>query len=127
MMSELKHPELYTADGDSVALLGVCCNRCGHVGFPRQAYGCEKCGAYGPDLTDVDIPTKGRLQSFATVHHHPSPSITPPFVIGEVRLDAGLVVRATMVETTDADLEVGAPVIGTLSGAPAELRFTLEA
>jgi uncharacterized OB-fold protein len=126
VMDDLKVPELYARDDNRVVLLGVSCATCGHLGFPRQAYGCEKCGAYGDDLTDVEITTTGRLQSFATVFRHPSKSITPPFIIGEVRLDAGLMVRATMIETDDGELEVGASVIGTLHGSPAELRFTLE-
>ena len=129
---ELSHPDLYASDGDSVELLGIRCEACGYVAFPRQHYGCETCGATGAALRDVRLPSHGRLTSFATVHVHQAKNIAAPFVIGEVELDAGPTLRATMVEPTDEALRVGARVTGRLFPAPApgpdgaarlELRF----
>jgi len=129
---ELSHPDLYTSrDGATVELLGMRCGVCGYVAFPRQRYGCEKCGATGAALADVDLSTDGRLASYATVHMHQAKNIAAPFVIGEVVLDAGPTVRATMVESNDDALEVGARVTGRLYPAPSvdgaatkfELRF----
>ena len=128
---ELSHPDLYVGRGDTVELLGMRCSACGHVAFPRQRYGCEKCGATGAALVDVDLATDGTLTSFATVHMHQAKNIAAPFVIGEVELDAGPTVRATMVEANDAALAVGVRVAGRLHPAPAadgaaakfELRF----
>ena len=130
---ELSHPDLYAArDGATVELLGMRCGSCGYVAFPRQRYGCEKCGATGAALADVGLATDGKLASFATVHMHQAKGgIAAPFVIGEVVLDAGPTVRATMVEPNDESLDVGARVTGRLHPAPSaegaatkfELRF----
>ena len=128
---ELSHPDLYASrDGATVELLGMRCAACGYVAFPRQRYGCEKCGATGAALADVDLKTDGKLVSFATVHMHQAKNIAAPFVIGEVELDAGPTLRATMVEPNDESLDIGARVTGRLfpapaAGAPAklELRF----
>ena len=140
MNEELTHPDLYrradgaTADRATVALLGMTCSSCGHVTFPRQQYGCEKCGASGESLRDVDLCSSGTLTSFATVHMHQAKTITAPFVIGDVALDDGPTVRATMVESTDTAMRIGARVTGCLFPAPSasdasssklELRFSL--
>jgi len=133
---ELVHPDLYAARaGGMVNLLGMTCQRCGHVAFPRQRNGCEKCGATDADLRDEELVCRGTLVSYATVHIHQAKTIAAPFVIGEVKLDRGPTLRATMVEAVDASLRIGAPVVGTLFPAPSspdapprlELRFTLEA
>jgi uncharacterized OB-fold protein len=133
---ELVHPDLYVARaGGRVNLLGMTCRQCGHVAFPRQRNGCEKCGATDTDLTDEELVCRGTLVSYATVHMHQAKTIAAPFVIGEVKLDRGPTLRATMVETADAALRIGASVVGTLFPAPSsgdapprlELRFSLEA
>lgn len=133
---DLVHPDLYAARaGGMVNLLGMTCGRCGHVAFPRQRNGCEKCGATDADLTNDELVCRGTLVSYATVHMHQAKTIAAPFVIGEVKLDRGPTLRATMVEATNAALQIGARVVGTLFPAPAsgdapprlELRFTLEA
>jgi uncharacterized OB-fold protein len=134
MNEELSHPDLYRRDGDSVALLGMSCADCGYVAFPRQRFGCDRCGAVGETLRDVELSSSGTLTSFATVHMHQAKTIAAPFVVGEVALEAGPTVRATMVERSDAALRIGARVSGRLVPAPAppdtrvnelELRFAL--
>lgn len=128
---ELVHPDLYAARGGTVNLLGMTCGQCGYVAFPRQRNGCEKCGASGAALTDEELECRGTLVSYATVHMHQAKAIAAPFVIGEVKLDRGPTLRATMVEATDDDLNIGARVVGTLFPAPSigeaparlELRF----
>jgi len=136
MSAELVHPDLYAARaGGTVNLLGMTCRRCGHVAFPRQHNGCERCGATDPDLSDEELVCRGTLVSYATVHMHQAKTIAAPFVIGEVKLDRGPTLRATMAEATDAALHIGARVVGTLVPAPSsgdtppklELRFALEA
>lgn len=124
-------PDLYQSSARGVDLLAIRCNVCGYVAFPRQHYGCEKCGATGTTLDDIVVPAQGRLASFATVHVHQAKSIAPPFVIGEIVLDAGPTLRTTMVESTDTALTIGARVEGRLVPAPGaaqptkrELRFT---
>ena len=135
MSAELSHPDLYqSARGDAVELLGMKCSSCGYVAFPRQRYGCEKCGASGDALTDAVLDSTGTLASFATVHMHQAKTIAAPFVIGEITLDAGPTLRATMVEASDDAMKIGARVTGRLFPAPAapdatpnklELRFSL--
>jgi uncharacterized OB-fold protein len=135
MNYELTHSDLYRASrGDSVELLGIECSKCGFVAFPRQRYGCERCGAAGDALHDVELSSDGTLASYATVHMHQAKTIAAPFVIGEIALDAGPTVRATMVEPDDAAMQIGARVSGRLHPAPAaadaaaqklELRFSL--
>ncbi len=135
MSNELSHPDLYRETaGDSVELLGIKCSTCGFVAFPRQRYGCERCGAAGEALADVELSSDGTLASYATVHMHQAKTIAAPFVIGEIALDAGPTVRATMVEADDAAMRIGARVRGRLHPAPAppdggaaklELRFSL--
>ncbi len=134
MSEELSHPDLYQRRGDTVELLGMKCARCGYVAFPRQRYGCEKCGAASAALQDVELSSNGTLASYAMVHMHQAKTIAAPFVIGEVTLDAGPTVRTTMVEADDAAMRIGARVAGRLHPAPAaadapaqklELRFSL--
>ena len=135
MSEELSYPDLYRGTtGNSVELLGMKCTSCGYVAFPRQRYGCEKCGASGAALKDAELGSSGTLASFATVHMHQAKAIAAPFVIGEINLDAGPTVRATMVEATDDAMRLGARVTGKLFPAPAapdatsiklELRFSL--
>jgi uncharacterized OB-fold protein len=108
----LAHPDLYREVEGNVVLLAARCTVCNHIAFPRQRYGCEKCGATSP--IDVELPAVGTLASFATVHLHQSSSIAAPFVIGEVKLDAGPTLRLTLVEPTDAGLRIGARMKGVL-------------
>jgi uncharacterized OB-fold protein len=130
MDAALSHPDLYRPTDQGVALLAMRCARCGHVAFPRQPYGCEKCGATAAE--DVELAAAGTLASFATVHLHQSKSIAAPFVIGEIALDGGPTIRITLVEPTDEGLRIGARMSGVLfpvasDDAPkVELRFTPE-
>lgn len=114
-------------------LRGMKCGHCGHVAFPRQAYGCEKCGDVD-HIHDQNLPCIGTLASFATVNLHRSDRIAAPFIIGEVKLRSGPTIRITMVETSDGDLAIGADVHGVLyrpgdpsAKMPTELRFSTEA
>lgn len=123
------HPTLYgpAAEG-GVRLFGLRCRRCARVSFPRQRYGCESCGAYGDDLLDLDLAPEGELVSFAVVHRHQGRDIQAPFVMAEVRLDSGPLLRCTLAQRHDAGLAIGNRVIGRLvdgasPDAPYELRF----
>ena len=116
MEAQLAHPDLYAARGGDVALFAQRCATCGHVAFPRQPYGCEKCGAL--ERTEVELDAAGVLASFATVHLHQSKSIAAPFVIGEIKVDGGPTLRITLVEANDAGLAIGARMKGCLAPAP---------
>jgi len=136
MEGQLAHPDLYAARGERVALFAQRCDACGHVAFPRQPYGCEKCGA--PAHRDIELDAAGTLTSFATVHLHQSKSIAAPFVIGEIALDGGPQIRITLVDPSDAGLAIGVRMRGRLVDVPTkegtgsspsplrELRFARE-
>jgi len=136
MSEALAHPDLYVSSGgDAVRLVGMRCGRCGHVAFPRQHFGCEKCGADDDELEGRELTASGRLTSFATVHMHQAKTIAAPFVIGEIELDDGPTIRITMVESSDEGMRIGARVRGALVAVPSsgdtpvrrELRFAVGA
>ncbi|PKP72232.1 MAG: hypothetical protein CVT83_00910 [Alphaproteobacteria bacterium HGW-Alphaproteobacteria-5] len=111
----LAQPGLYAMkmDGHPV-LLGQICAACGHVSFPRQDFGCEKCGAYGEMLQKKELEAEGILRSFAEVHLHSGKGIEAPFTIGEVALADGPLVRATMLLHEGEAPVIGRPVSGKL-------------
>lgn len=111
----LLKPELYGADahdGGAVVLHGGRCT-CGHVFFPMQRYGCEKCGRDGDDLKPVALKGRGVLAASVIVHMHARPERKAPFIIGTVRLDEGPVLRAVLTGPT-ADLATGRLMVATL-------------
>jgi uncharacterized OB-fold protein len=101
--------ELFEVEGDEVRLSGGQCAHCGHVFYPYQAHGCESCGRHGADLKARALSSRGAVEVATVVHLHHSPARTAPFVVAQVRLDDGPVVRAL---ATD-DLAAGAIVHGS--------------
>ena len=132
---ELLKPALYRRAGtaarpDHPALLGGAC-ACGHVFFPLQAYGCERCG--GTDLRPLALSGAGRLLASARVHLHAGKGREAPFTVGSIRLEDGPIIR-TLVEGGGAGLRPGAAVVAVLApvddpdGARRlDLRFAAEA
>lgn len=107
-MTDLLKPALYRAEGasaspDAPALLGAAC-ACGHVFFPLQTYGCERCG--GLDIAPRALAPSGRLIASAEVHLHAGKGRTAPFTVATVSLDAGPVIR-TLVKDGVGPLAVG--------------------
>lgn len=130
----LAQPGLYAmkADGRPV-LLGQVCAACGHVSFPRQDFGCEKCGAYGRALREKELEARGILRSYAEVHAHFGKGIEAPFTIGEIALADGPLVRATMALREGETPVIGQPVSGRLQPQrnaegkeKLELRFEMQ-
>lgn len=125
-------PELLTVDADGhPMLLGMICGTCGHVAFPEQPYGCEKCGETA-NIQPRKLPCRGMLSSFATVNLHRSERIATPFIIGEVKLESGPTIRITMLESSEENLVIGLNAHGVLfkvtdpaGGEHTELRFTM--
>lgn len=102
------HPELYSPEGDGdPALVGGKCRVCGHVFFPPQSYGCESCGAPPDRLETVQLRGRGRLHSYATVHLYQGSDIEAPFTIGQIVLDDGPAIRATLTNRTDEGIAIG--------------------
>lgn len=101
------------ADG-AITLAGMACTKCGHLAFPEQHYGCEKCGATGGDLGSRAIEAKGKLLAFATVNLHYGKDIDAPFIVGSIQLDDGPTIRCTLVEDKESALEHGAVMKGQI-------------
>lgn len=130
MSERLEHPTLYEASEAGPLLLGNRCATCGLAGFPRQQFGCENCGA--ETLSAAMLCARGALVSFATVHRHAGKDIAAPFVMGEVRLDDGPLIRCTLSSAATSELRIGQIMVGVLEHNPAsdadvrELRFKPE-
>ena len=126
----LLKPELYTP-GPVPTLRGGACT-CGHLFFPMQAHGCEKCGLSGDALTPRDLSGKGRLNALAKVHLHAGKARKAPFTVATIQLDDGPVVRTLLdTESEDAirpgDMVVARllPVAGEDGVQALDLRFAL--
>jgi uncharacterized OB-fold protein len=116
VVQKLLKPDLYAADAskaDAAVLRGGRCT-CGHVFFPMQRYGCEKCGRAGDDLQPVDLKGEGVLAASVTVHMHARPERIAPFTIGTIKLDDGPVLRALLTGSVD-NLAPGCRMIATLT------------
>lgn len=134
-MDDLLKSDLYQAEGTSAvrehpALLGGAC-ACGHVFFPMQTYGCEKCGSL--EVAARPLAGAGQLLATARVHLHAGKGREAPFTIGSVQLDDGPIVRTLLMESA-APPRPGQRVVTVLSPATTlegearlDLRFALEA
>lgn len=128
-------PTLFSEGADGkITLKGVACAKCGHLAFPEQHYGCEKCGARGDDLASRALIARGTLLAFATVNLHRGKDIDAPFVVGSIKLDEGPTVRCTLVERDESELSHGGIMTGRVvmntkldpDDPKAELRFGRE-
>ena len=130
----LLKPTLYRAEGTVDApthpalLGGVCAN--GHVFFPLQRYGCERCGSV--ELQPRPLSGVGRLLASARVHLHPGKGREAPFTVGSIQLDGGPIVR-TLIAGDETLLRVRQRMVTMLApvsdadGAPwLDLRFVPE-
>ncbi len=123
MDSPLLKPTLYARDpAGNVVLLGGKC-ACGHVFFPFQTFGCERCGLVDPQ--PWELAGVGRLVASAMVHLHADVSRPAPFTVGTVALDDGPVVRTLLTEPVPT---AGSRVRAVLvpSGPALDLRFQAE-
>jgi uncharacterized OB-fold protein len=130
MTLPLLKPALYRASGtpdvpEHPALLGGEC-RCGHVFFPWQTYGCERCGSDGDALTPRALGGRGVVEACAEVHLHAAPDREAPFTVAAVRLDDGPLVRTLVAQECVGTLVPGDTVVTTLvkAGGASDLRFT---
>lgn len=129
MTLSLLKPALYRAQGtqdvpNHPALLGGQC-RCGHVFFPYQARGCERCGGHGEALSPRPLSGRGIVESSAVVHLHAAADRAAPFTIAAVRLDDGPLVRTLVAQDRAEPLRRGDAVVTTLVavGDVSDLRF----
>ena len=112
----LLKPALYRAAGtpeapDRPALLGGVCDA-GHVFFPLQPYGCERCGSL--DLQPKALSGVGRLLASARVHLHAGKTREAPFTVGSIQLSDGPIVRTLIEANEGAALAAGTRMATTL-------------
>ncbi|MEW2353330.1 OB-fold domain-containing protein [Spirillospora sp. NPDC029432] len=95
-MSEVPMSEVPSSEVPlgGTALRGVRCRACGRTAYPAQEFGCERCGAYGPELEPVELSGHGTVLALLTVHEHPDPAVPTPATVAAVQLDEGPVLRA---------------------------------
>jgi len=98
------------------------CPACGHISVPPEPIGCEGCGLPARDLELAKISAAGVVTAHALVHQHAQPEPTAPFVVVEVKLDAGPVVRALLRDGADVVVEIGSRVGGRVE----DERFAFE-
>jgi uncharacterized OB-fold protein len=110
----------WSDDGGTPTVLGVRCAACGATLFPPQHFGCTACGARGDQLLAVSIPATGTLNSYAMVHRHQSHPT--PYMVGEVVLDAGPMVRSLL--APELSPRIGQRVQGALLDDGQTLVFT---
>jgi uncharacterized OB-fold protein len=133
---DLLKPALYKASGtpalrDHPALIGGRCV-CGHVFFPMQHYGCERCGRHGENLSTIELTGRGRLIASAEVHMHMGKGRQAPFVVGSIALEDGPMVRTLLVggdsgnspQPGDSMVTILVPVADGDEGERLDLRFT---
>ena len=101
------HKGLYDISADRPVLQGTRCASCNTTFFPALSLGCEVCGS--TQLDAIVLEATGVLHSVATVHLYQGHDIEAPFAIGEIQLDAGPLIRATMAEVVERDA-IGARV-----------------
>ena len=101
------HRGLYDISADRPVLQGTRCASCNTTFFPSLSLGCEVCGS--TQLDAIVLEATGVLHSVATVHLYQGHDIEAPFAIGEIQLDAGPLIRATMAEVVERDA-IGARV-----------------
>jgi uncharacterized OB-fold protein len=118
VMRSAPRKRLFQAGGteavpDHPALIGGRCG-CGHLFFPMQRLGCEKCGRAGADLAETVLSGSGRLRAHAQVHLHARPVPKVPFTVVEIALDDGPLIRALLDQPTDAGLRNGERMVSAI-------------
>ncbi len=112
----LKKPALYTSSSLNEKLpslfVGKCI--CGHTYFPPHLFGCEACGASIKSLTISEIPAKGRLKAYAAAHQCAGKNGKAPLYIGEIILENGPALQASLDISNESELEDTDVVVGQL-------------
>ena len=107
----IRKPALVRAESASAApqLRAKRCT-CGHVFFPPQPYGCERCGLPACAQSEVALDARGVLTALAAVRVHTKRPV--PYWVGRIALDGGPVIDAVL--TGAEQLAVGERVSGRL-------------
>jgi uncharacterized OB-fold protein len=90
------------------------CPSCLLLVVPAEPIGCERCGLPAAELEHTTVASTGVVIGRAAVHEHARPEPPTPFVVVEVRLDAGPVVRSLLRGAGPDDVDLGDLVAGEL-------------
>lgn len=82
--------------------------------FPPEPIGCERCGTPAESLARVTIDSAGSVIGHAAVHEHAEPEPPTPFVVAEVRLDAGPVLRSLVRAARPDEIALGDRLVGSV-------------
>lgn len=104
MQKTAEHPGLYDPEEKQPRLFGTRCDQCDTSFFPPLGIGCEVCGS--PNLSEIRLSTAGTVHSAATVHRHSGKNVETPFIVAEILLDDGPLVRA-LLEGTERENVIG--------------------
>ena len=90
------------------------CPQCGLLAVPPEPIGCERCGAPAAELAATTVGSSGVVIGHAVVHEHARAEPATPFVVVEVRLDDGPVVRSLLRAAAPGDVALGDRVEGAV-------------
>src|SRR3954462_1926943 len=93
-------------------LTGSRCPLCGLLAVRAEPFGCERCGTPAAQLSPAAVSLAGVVIGHAVVHEHARPEPPTPFVVVEVRLDDGPVVRSLLRGAGPGDVDLGDRVEG---------------
>jgi uncharacterized OB-fold protein len=88
------------------------CPQCGLLAVPPEPFGCERCGIPAAQLSPSSVSSAGVVVGRAVVYEHTRPDPPTPFVVVEVRLDEGPVVRSLLRGAGPGDVDLGDRVEG---------------
>ncbi|MHA1991807.1 MAG: Zn-ribbon domain-containing OB-fold protein [Candidatus Hodarchaeales archaeon] len=81
-------------------LNGKQCTNCQQIMFPNRLF-CKNCRS--TKLEDYELPTKGKIYSFTTVHYPLSHYDNPPYYVGLVTFDSDDVIITARIESSDEE------------------------
>jgi uncharacterized protein len=90
--------------GDTPALMGARCGRCGATWFPPLAEHCPDPACTGGEVTRVALSRHGTVWSYTDARYQPPPPYVPwsehyePFALAAVELPEGLVVLGQLAQ-----------------------------
>ncbi|WP_035884817.1 Zn-ribbon domain-containing OB-fold protein [Cupriavidus metallidurans] len=120
--AESRSPETQAAP--SLAVLR--CGACGKPTYPASAYGCQYCGAEPERGTVEQMPARGTLRNYVTVHAPLVRDMPPPFVVGEVDFAEGIREEVLLDVASETELAPGMTVQGVIrADAPCGDRYPL--
>lgn len=88
------------------------CPQCGLLAVPPEPIACERCGEPVASLHTTTIGAAGTVVGHAVVHQHGRPDPPTPFVVVEVRLDDGPIVKSLLRGAVPGTTSIGDRVDG---------------